>query len=142
MPTPYDARYVGRDVTILEFGTTDVIATYRRADIRVSVETVDVSAVSDSGRRHRPIKYSYTITFEGVKSVSSTWLADQVSNNFGNLAWQMQEATDGHTYSGYVTFQDIANPFADEAQVDQITFQGTGDLYVDGSAIQILPLIS
>lgn len=98
----YTARLVGRDVTLLEFDGVSVLATYRRADIRLTVDTVDTTAVMDSGRDFRPVHYTWTISFEGLKESGNTsWLEKVRDSSFEDVSFEM--VIDGKTITGWCT---------------------------------------
>jgi len=134
----YTARLVGRDVTLLEFDGVSVLATYRRADIRLTVDTVDTTAVMDSGRDFRPVHYTWTTSFEGLKESGNTsWLEKVRDSSFEDVSFEM--VIDGKTITGWCTYSDIANPLGEEAQTDQVTFQGRREIYIVGTALEIGP---
>jgi hypothetical protein len=128
-----DARLVGRDVAVMEFDGESVLATYEDAGIRVSVRTTRVDAVNDDAERSRIVKYAWSVTFRAFKEAGSGWLERMQGDGMGNRAFKMLDAVGGDYIFGELTYTDFGNQFNEGAQMDDLSFNGTGPLYRSAS---------
>ena len=136
----HEPRLVGRDMTVLSVDGNSAIATVKTAELNISIQNADLTALKDSGTHHRAVHYSWTMRLTGFKpadpspggiGVGSQWL--QEFSGLGILPLRFVEATGGQVFEGSVLLSSWRTSIATEGQDEEIDLQGVGDIKIGTS---------